>query len=447
MIAVNPGVTFKIEHLKTPWYLLPMNDTESVFKNLASPDFTQAKPDTGKIIARSSHVGRLVEYKEHPFFQGMYAAYADHRPFILSPDMIWLLISQGFARHVTHNAEELRSRFVDFSGQTTLIVRNDQVKLDDDAHRWEEIFPEFTKQIREHIKEPSLVDILTSDFSTTDPVSRIASEITIMESMKPYFEFVTMRIICGIPKVTLEGTTEDWERLLEKARYLRKYNLDWWLDEIEPLLEEFVRASKKKIDKRFWRNMFKFHTLKQYGSPTVIDGWIVKFFPYDKEGRRNDLKSISNVNRLPSELVKVDVKYIEVFQDTTIVTPLQFWAGFIGLQQDSENYSLRPEIGWLVKIKGEDSHRTKKMLEREKASLWSGGMSIRVSTVPEEILEMEEIRELSIDFTGKIQIPQEMKQIKIDRLNLSGEVSETEIKKIRELFPDTELIINRKKIP
>ncbi|MCI5212341.1 MAG: DUF4419 domain-containing protein, partial [Candidatus Electrothrix sp. ATG2] len=30
----------------------------------------------------------------------------------MSPDMFWLLICQGFARHVNANSEELRHRFV-----------------------------------------------------------------------------------------------------------------------------------------------------------------------------------------------------------------------------------------------------------------------------------------------------------------------------------------------
>lgn len=46
----------------------------------------------------------------------MYQAYADHRPFVLSPDMIWLLISQGFARHINANQESMRNELVDFSG-------------------------------------------------------------------------------------------------------------------------------------------------------------------------------------------------------------------------------------------------------------------------------------------------------------------------------------------
>ena len=77
----------------------------------------------------------------------MYRAYADHRPFVLSPDMIWLLISQGFARHVEANKESMRHYFVDYSGQQSLIVMADK-QLDDPTVKWEGIVSDFTQQIK-----------------------------------------------------------------------------------------------------------------------------------------------------------------------------------------------------------------------------------------------------------------------------------------------------------
>ena len=48
-----------------------------------------------------------------------------------------------------------------------------------------------------------------------------------MESVKPYFEFIVIRIVCGIPEITLEGTPEDWEKVLSKAKSLKGYKLEW----------------------------------------------------------------------------------------------------------------------------------------------------------------------------------------------------------------------------
>ena len=84
--------------------------------------------------------------------------------------------------------------------------------------------------------------------------------------------------------------------------------------------------------------MFKYHSQKRYGAPNIIDGWIVKFFPYDKEGKRNNLKQLEGRNCLPDEIVKVDVKYQEVYPDAVKETPLEFWAGFIGLEQNNKTF-------------------------------------------------------------------------------------------------------------
>ena len=260
------------------------------------------------IIAKSESPDSLVSFGPNSFFNGMYQAYADHRPFVLSPDMIWLLISQGFARHINANQESMRNELVDFSGKLSLIVREDK-KLEDPTLSWEKIFPQFTEQISQYAGK-HLTELLTCNFSTTTSLEKVASEITIMEAVKPYFEFIIIRIVCGIPEITLEGTPEDWEKLLHKARGLKEYKLDWWISELEPLLEEFVKASKGEVNKDFWRNMFKYHSQKRYGAPNIIDGWIVKFFPYDMEGKRNNLKQLEGKNCLPDEIAKQIAEFV-----------------------------------------------------------------------------------------------------------------------------------------
>ena len=49
--------------------------------------------------------------------QGFYSAYENHLPICLTPDIIWLLIVQGFSQHVNYNAEKLREKFVNFEGK------------------------------------------------------------------------------------------------------------------------------------------------------------------------------------------------------------------------------------------------------------------------------------------------------------------------------------------
>ena len=45
---------------------------------------------------------------------------------------------------------------------------------------------------------------------------------------------------------------------------------------------------------------------RKYGAPNMIDGWIVKFFPYDKKGQRNNLKQLEGTDS-PVSYTHLDV--------------------------------------------------------------------------------------------------------------------------------------------
>jgi len=433
------GINFKLEDLTKPDKPLKQSSSDQIYQDLILSDLNSSENDL-KIIAKSQTPDSLVTFGYHPFFNGMYQAYADHRPYVLSPDMIWLLISQGFAQHVNNNAEQMRKYFVNFEGKLTLIVKNDEIDLKNPKSPWENVFPEFTKQIAKYTGS-KLIDVLTCDFTTSNTTTKVASEITIMEAMKSYFEFVVMRIICGIPEITLLGSTEDWQKILDKAKFLRQYELDWWIDEIEPVLGEFVEASKGNINKTFWMNMFKYHTLKKYGNPKIIDGWIVKFFPYNKDGKRNNLKEISDQSSLPDEIVKVDLKHIEVGSKSVIETPLELWAGFIGLEQNPKTYALKPQIGWMIRKQDQKNNTLLEKLKSNNSSYWTG-INIRVKSFPKELFSLNQIKKLQIEFVNEIDIPDSINKIKIETFRMYGKVSKTEIERICKLLPNTRLIIN-----
>lgn len=453
ILSFGQEVKFEIEKLSKPEKLLYLQSYDNIYKNLILKDANLSKREVERdgiefeynILAKSEARDSLVNLGHNSFFNGMYQAYADHRPFVLSPDMIWLLINQGFARHVNANPEKLRKHFVDFSEQLTLVVNTENDLLNDTID-WEEIFPQFTTQIAKHTGS-ELINTLTSDFSTTTAVERIASEVTIMEAMDPYFEFVVMYVVCGIPEITLLGTTEDWEKVLNKTKELGKYELKWWTNELEPILKEFVNASKGEINKEFWRNMFKYHSQEAYGAPKIIDGWIVKFFPYDKDGKRNDLNKLIGGGSLPEEMVKVNLKYIKTDGIRTEETMLELWAGFIGLEQNPETYALTPQISWMVRIKDKDQKGLHKKLEANNipSSEFEPKIDLRISDVPENLKKLDVIYSLGLHFIKDVFLPDWIKTKKIGKLFIEGNISNKETEKILDWFPNTEIDINGKK--
>jgi len=452
----------EVEDLKPPAQLLQVDSYQHILEGLIRVDSSgedalpsQQKAPVYGIVAKSQMSEKLVDMGYHPFFEGMYHAYASHRPYTLSPDIVWLLICQGFSQHVNNNAETLRHLFVDFEGKLSLVVTSNQITLDDPNSPWEDVFPEFSKKISENTSK-ELTETLTADFTTTTPITKIASQITLMDAMKPYFNFMVIYFGCGIPKVTIEGTPEDWQKVLDKTEALRRYKLDWWVDKMEPVLNKILAASKGEVDKAFWQDMFKYHSAGKCGSPAIVDGWVAKFFPYDKFGKRNGLDSVSMYRTLPNEMVKVDLDYEKLMPSGEVEkTPLELWAGFVGLEQDDETFGLKPQIGWMIRKKGAGAS-AKYLAELKKENSESdvgpnglsnsvmGGMGIMITvkTIPDELLQIGHIRKLTVYFVDGIQIPDEMSKIKIDSFEMHGKIDQVGIDKICKMFPNTYLIIN-----
>ncbi|MGC4047083.1 MAG: DUF4419 domain-containing protein [Armatimonas sp.] len=212
----------------------------------------------------------------HCFITAANAAYDGHYPLVISPDMIWLLIAQGFAIHVRENAEVLRGNLVAHEGKAKLEIRRDEFLRGFAGNDWESVFSEFSEQIKSHIGQETH-DTIAPTFSTTGIVEKAAFEITLMDAMQEYFDYGLLTA-CGIPYYYIEGTPEDWKLLREKARNLDQFQLDWWLTFLNPILDEFVAASEGNPNTIFWRDFYKIQG--QSGGP-YIQGYIVNLFPYD----------------------------------------------------------------------------------------------------------------------------------------------------------------------
>ncbi len=86
------------------------------------------------------HIQLVANVCFHPVVAAVHLAFNDHRPLVLSPDMLWLLVAQGFANHVNANAEVLRPRFVKHRGKVTIKVRRDDFVKGSPENPWPEVF-------------------------------------------------------------------------------------------------------------------------------------------------------------------------------------------------------------------------------------------------------------------------------------------------------------------
>lgn len=119
---------------------------------------------------------------------------------------------------------------------------------------------------------------MSPNFSTTDSVSLAVGQVSIMFTLKKYFRYKALVGGCGLPYVTIEGTIEDWSKILEKMNNLKKFKLDDWINKLTPIINEIIETKKGNVNKEFWLRMIKYkdqtgsYDTGDYEDPQV-DGW------------------------------------------------------------------------------------------------------------------------------------------------------------------------------
>ena len=403
---------------------------------------SEIRGEDQRVVAWGIGGERYALYGKNPFFKGMIDAFADHRPVVLTPDAIWFLISQGFAHWVNDNPEELRDLFVDHEGKIDLIVQSNKELLSEKVD-WEAIVNGFYEQIRDNTKG-DIADIISEPFSTTGVNEHMVSQIALMETCKSYFDYIVMYASCGIPSVTLKGTPDDWQSVLDRTRKLRAYGVDWWVDDLEPILEEFVKASKGKPDTEFWRSIVKKYRPgdmrglscgMDMGS-TKFDGWFLKFLPYDEQGRTP--AEVNMDHNMQPEMVRTEYKYI-IFNDFTgeveKTMMMEFWAGIVGMEVDPETYAMTPKMGWFTRIGKTEEELLEEFKEKDQGDGFSDGLMLKVNKVPDIIRKMGRINKLSLRFVGKVVIPDWMDSKDIGSLEIYGSMTRDEEEALRKRFP------------
>jgi hypothetical protein len=278
------GITFAVDSVmpaaKTIW-------TETLADSLARrlqrkilvlPENQQhvinARFDSLKEQQRTRVDVRNIGSQCHPLIDAVHVAFSQHRPLTLSPDSIWLVIAQGFGHHVAENAEALRHRLVRHEGRRELTVEADDLT----STSFEHAMASFSSQIRQ-ATDPVLHETLICDFSTTSPAVRTASEVALMDSFSRYFTYF-MGCICGIPKITIQGTADDWQRVRARVEVIATYGLEWWVSRLRPILDEFVLAADGHPTEGFWKAIYKPVQLTatrwpQAGSRTFSPTWVM----------------------------------------------------------------------------------------------------------------------------------------------------------------------------
>ena len=312
------------------------------------------------ILAHSFDINQKLGYLGYkvPVLSGFYKAYCNHYPIRIKPDDIWLLIIQCFSYHVNENSEKLRKYFVNFDGQQNLEIEIECEKIE--KEHLEIFVKEVSKKMKDYLGN-ELLENLTPDFTTTDNNSKLICQISILNTFKKYFRYIFDQCVCGIPYIILDGTAEDYKKIILKAKNLCKYDFAWYIDRIIPIIEKMVEAKEGKIDINFFKNIIQKEEIieeRRYGCCSIgnrykinyINGWILKFFGYIKENDRYLIRFLGDkiegeeINNIPNQILNVPFLIRQKDNGEKI---MKFEAGFFGCEQN-EKKEVSLALGWLV---------------------------------------------------------------------------------------------------
>ena len=286
------------------------------------------------------------------FVGAIFTAYNEHRHLILRPDDVWLAITTAFGvfMGVKENAETMRKQFVDFEGKMQLEVE-DPLASSILQVNWTAMIDTMSDLIEKHTKRDART-WMEPDFSTTTPVCKTVGQVVLMGAMKHYFEFC-FSCGCGLPKVTLEGTLDDWKKVQEKARHLASFEMEClthWSGLLEIVLQKMVDSYEGKVDVEFWSHVV---AKEEWGSgPQYIAGWINVFMPFCEKGiyKLHDVKPESyDWGKTPKADVPPSTVEVPVtLDDNGRKYETIFYSGHIVCLYNPDDDSIRPSLDWAI---------------------------------------------------------------------------------------------------
>jgi len=367
------SINFDVEKdLKKPENPLRKKYIKSIFADLFKKRKIIISEKTGaKMYTRENEPLEILHYtldtNEEEIFnhgkssliQGLILAYKNHYPITITPDMIWILILQGFSRFMEKYAEQMREKFVNFTGKKDLKVERLQYSpYTATKEVWDGIMKEFVEKIGKNVGQET-IDNLECNFSTTSPVALVTSQVSIMSAMKQYFTYRVLMAGCGISNITLEGSIQDWEKIKSKLEFLSTKGLEWYTQHLIPIINNFIETKKYYSAKgklsddliEFWKRMIRLKGKGGAYDPHIINGWIVNFIPNLLNEKPEVYEELYETN-IPDQIIScpMELTWIPPPGNKKYEFKCSLFSGFYGMIQDKETFNVRPVIGYAIVV-------------------------------------------------------------------------------------------------
>ena len=264
--------------------------------HLDSEDFEELDQTNGSNV-KFTHTG-LVYY--------LHLCWSQEVGVCLRPDMLWFTVVSELADMVNGSPNDFKHLFTDSEEKTNIItITHDVTDID---------IGQLVDQLKNKIKNEALSKLITE---TTFESSVDGFQEAIMSAFAymavPYFNYMTT--MCGIPHLELQGSIEDWTKLLDSINNLNNIlgdksdepnfaRMRAYFSNITSITEDIIKYSFNEPDSKeakiFFNNIFHYGENErcQSGHDSVIaKGWITKF--YIINGNKDLYKYNKHLNCVP----------------------------------------------------------------------------------------------------------------------------------------------------
>ena len=236
-----------------------------------------------------------------PTIFGLFYCCNGKEPILLTPDDFWSLIV-GYIHNYINFIKKNKLNFeILRNNQTTspLHIYHNNI-TNDNYDRSQHI-----KKVEKDNLQYSLYAILQANFSTTNKNERDITNIG--KTNKEYnFDSKIQNIYNNysdnnfLPSITLKGTIEDYNIIVNKLELIQAYGLNKWCNNLKEIFLKIIETKnylnmgkKKDIDYDFWGNMIISYDSKYRKIESKL-GWISAFFIDDYNEKGNNINNTYN---------------------------------------------------------------------------------------------------------------------------------------------------------
>ena len=165
--------SFVVEEDKKPEKKYKLKDSKSpkeIIENFFRPNSSYAQGKEIKILNYSFETGgeKFNEAGDCSFIEAYRIAYLHHFPIVINPNIFWLMILQGFSKHmeINNNSERNRYKFVNFEDKENIVIKSnlDIFRASDD--QWQLIIDNLINETSKKIMiNEDILNILKEKFS------------------------------------------------------------------------------------------------------------------------------------------------------------------------------------------------------------------------------------------------------------------------------------------